>query len=266
MAFVERVPHPALRPYVDRLWLSTPDAMKADGPERILPDGCIDLHLCLDAGPRLEVVGTMTRALVLEAPVKSTIVAVRFKPGGAVPFLRVNAADLTDLTIEATALDLPWLHWEAGEQHPADALLALETLLLRSLRDTPAPDRLIAHAVSRLLARSAPPVAELAKELGMSRQHLARRFQSQVGIAPKELSRIARMQRAVTLLQARPQAGIAGLALELGYYDQAHLAKDLRELSFATARDVREHAGSILPIRSLLPELESSACNPSRAT
>ena len=94
-------------------------------------------------------------------------------------------------------------------------------------------------------------VGELAADLGWTRQHLGRVFRQQVGIGPKELARICRLQRAVHRLQRTPDVELARVALELGYFDQAHMARDFRELAGVTPATVRAAAGSIFPIPSL---------------
>jgi methylphosphotriester-DNA--protein-cysteine methyltransferase len=114
-----------------------------------------------------------------------------------------------------------------------------------------APDPLVAHAVARLFSPAAPSTSALAAELGYSRQHLRRLFLHHVGLAPKELGRIARLQRAVDHLQRFPAHALARAAVALGYFDQAHLARELRLLAGISATDVRAHPGSIFPIRSL---------------
>ena len=55
------------------------------------------------------------------------------------------------------------------------------------------------------------------------------------------------MQRTIIALQDAPHVPLAGAAVALGYFDQAHMAKDFRELAGATPRE----AVSIFPIRSI---------------
>jgi AraC-like DNA-binding protein len=73
-----------------------------------------------------------------------------------------------------------------------------------------------------------------------------------VGVGPKQLARVARMQRSVDHLQRDVEREtLAGAAAELGYFDQAHMARDFRELAGLAPRDIRAARGSIFPIRSL---------------
>ncbi|MFY0538256.1 DUF6597 domain-containing transcriptional factor [Nannocystis pusilla] len=75
--------HPApreLADVVDAFWTRSVAAPQDGRSYRVLPDGCIDVIVHLVGSPRVEVVGAMTRALVVpDGP--SDIVAVRFRPG-----------------------------------------------------------------------------------------------------------------------------------------------------------------------------------------
>lgn len=251
MSYREILPHPALRAYVDRFWVQAADVASPLEPQHVLPDGCIDVlvnpsqHTC-------HVVGTMTRALVVSKPAAPTA-AVRFRPGGAVAFLGVAAYELTDRYLPAHDVGLPWLSPRALEaEHPAAAVQALEHALLLRLSSLQRPHPIAAAAVQACFGGTAPRVEQLARELGYTRQRLTRLLLEQVGIGAKELLRVGRLQRAVDQLQRAQGPSLAQAAVGLGYFDQAHLCRDFRELAGLSPGVVRASAGSIFPIRSLL--------------
>ena len=252
MSYRELLPHPALRPFVDRLWVSASDA--PTGPRRILPDGCIDLIVDLLDGARAQAVGTMTRAVMLRPAPAVRLVGVRFRPGGARPFLRLPADDLTDRVPDAADVGARWLAPErlAPLTDPDEAARALERTLLARLAVTPPPDPIVAYTVQALFGPAAPTVAALERRTGWSRQHLGRVFRREVGVSPKQLARVARMQRAVGELHRDPRGGLADTAARLGYFDQAHMALEFRQLVGLTPAQARAAAGSIFPIPSLL--------------
>ncbi|MCW2852703.1 MAG: transcriptional regulator, partial [Nocardioides sp.] len=70
----------------------------------------------------------------------------------------------------------------------------------------------------------------LADEIGWSRGYFARLFALEYGLRPKETARIARFARAKVAAE-RPGAGLAGVAAACGYADQAHLAREWRDLA-----------------------------------
>jgi AraC-like DNA-binding protein len=226
------------------------------GPRPILPDGCIDLILDLTRG-NAGIVGAMTRAVVFDPkkPVRSE--AVRFRPGGAVPFFGVSADELTDRVVESTEIiGARWLAPAFLDEFAflGEAVRMLERCLLGRLQAIRAPDPIVAYAVSRLFGPAPPSIATLSRQTGWSRQHLGRVFRSQVGVTPKQLSRVARLQRAIDDLQRGRAASLADLALRLGYFDQAHMARDFRELAGVTPLIARASADSIFPIRSLFAQ------------
>lgn len=254
MPYHELIPHPALRPFVDRFWtnVGSPGAR----PRRILPDGCIDIIVDLASGGDARVVGAMTRAAVLKSIEPVRAVAVRFRPVGAVPFLRAPAHELTDRMVDRADLALGWL--EPGRllafSDLGDAARYLERVLLGRLAAAPPPHPIVDHAARVLFRPDPPAIAALQREVGWTRQHLARMFQHHIGVAPKLLGRVARMQLAVAELVRRPQASLADLALRAGYFDQAHMALDFRDLVGVTPSQAAASPGAILPIRSLFDE------------
>jgi AraC-like DNA-binding protein len=191
--------------------------------------------------------------LLVAATPAARIVAVRFRPGGAAPFLALPAHELTDRRVDSTELGLGWL--APARLHDAPdldtAVRVLERELLGRLSAVAAPDALVVHAVGLLLAPAPPPVDALARRIGWSRQHLRRAFRAHVGIGPKEFGRIARLQRALQGLQAR-DGSMAATATDVGYFDQAHMARDFRALAGVTPLYAQGARGSIFPIHSLL--------------
>lgn len=132
------------------------------------------------------------------------------------------------------------LHQASG--WPARFAILDELFVDRFARARPAsPD--VAWAWRRLRAADGRlRVSELAEELRCSRRHLTARFNEQVGLPPKTLARLCRFGRATRLLGGGPSTreldGAAGappslteIALECGYYDQAHLNRDFREFA-----------------------------------
>ena len=78
-------------------------------------------------------------------------------------------------------------------------------------------------------------VADLARDVGWSRQHLARRFGDEFGLRPRLAGRVLRFERARRMLTSTPSfVSIAQVAAACGYYDQSHLTHDFVELAGCT--------------------------------
>ena len=238
-AYTEHVPPAILREHVECFW-TRGSSDRPNEPYLVLPDGSIDIVLGYrpsDSGapPELAMaVGTMTRALTLSAADPTEWVGVRFWPGRALPFLGIPASELTDLRVDIAQL---WPDPDARlDPLRAGALPGLlatfQRLLERRLSSSQPVDRTVDEAV-RAILRSAGnlSIAALAPALGVTRQHLARRFAMHVGIPPKMFARVVRVRRAIAKARVAAHVDWAALALDAGYYDQSHLAGEVRELT-----------------------------------
>lgn len=93
---------------------------------------------------------------------------------------------------------------------------------------------LVAEATRRLSCAS---VRTVANDLGISERHLRRLFGRVVGMSPKQFERIARFERAVRSARTEPGATWTNIAAAAGYYDQAHLIGDFRQIAGTTPAD-----------------------------
>ncbi|MER5342032.1 helix-turn-helix transcriptional regulator [Streptomyces mirabilis] len=191
----------------------------------VLPDGCMDL---LWHEGRLLVAGPDTRAYVPEGAAGHWA-GVRFYPGTGPTFLGVPAHELRDLRVDLADL------WPASEVRrrtarvaaAADPVTALEQVALDRAAVTDPPDPLLREVVADLDAGRS--IAATADRLGLSARQLHRRSLTAFGYGPKTLARVLRLQRALAL--ARAGVPFAETAARSGFADQAHLARDVRELA-----------------------------------
>jgi AraC-like DNA-binding protein len=122
---------------------------------------------------------------------------------------------------------------EEARSWPARLGLVEEAIAVRLAAAPPAPAD-VAYAWRRLVVtRGRLSVQSLADELGCSRKHLAVRFREYVGLPPRLVARTMRFRHALTLLRVSP-ATIADVALDAGYYDEAHLYRDFSGFAGST--------------------------------
>lgn len=91
-----------------------------------------------------------------------------------------------------------------------------------------------AWALSLLRHRPDLDIAEIAREIGWSRKHLAERTKDAVGVGPRSFRRLLRFQLLTDSLRGISKPDWARLALEAGYYDQSHLIREFREFAELT--------------------------------
>jgi AraC-like DNA-binding protein len=246
-SYREYAPSEKLRPFVECFWSREPgETLEPASPSvhRVLPDGCIDVVLGFsgraDEPESAMAVGTMTRALVLDGGAwPECFVGVRFRPGKAAAFLTVPANELTDLRVP---IDDLWI--DAGEVRDAlsaragsvERLRALERVLAARVSPSVVSDQHdVDEAIRRIVdAGGSLGITRLAPALGVTRQHLARRFSQLVGVSPKTFARVVRLGRVIERARAVPPGEAinwSALALDVGYYDQSHLVDEFKELT-----------------------------------
>jgi AraC-like DNA-binding protein len=240
----EFAPHLALSGYVACLWTSRAVPAGAPVRRRILPDNCIDI-LWQDRVPLGFVAGMMSRSHLFETARPLLTVAVRFRPGAARAFFDLPLHELQD---GHPALDALWPRHEAeqlaaalweGGKTVAQQLATIDSFLLARLRTAaPAPgERLVRAAVGIIeTAQGNIRIEDLARSLGVSRQHLALQFRERVGLNAKTFAMVSRFRKAGETVRRQPGQPIdwAALALDCGYYDQSHLIHEFRLLADET--------------------------------
>jgi AraC-like DNA-binding protein len=111
----------------------------------------------------------------------------------------------------------------------------LDRFLIRRIAEARPVCGLVRHAWTRLRDTGGTiPVSTLAREAGWSRKHLINRFRVDIGLAPKTMARLLRFRRVVDRPSAELSSRWADVALDSGYFDQAHLNRDFRQFAGMT--------------------------------
>lgn len=163
---------------------------------------------------------------------------INFTPQGAWRFFGLPMHELADRMV---TLDDIW----GGEAETIRDRLAeapgwdrrfdlAEQLVLARVGPAPAGSAAVRFAYQRLLATGGNErIGAIARKLDWSRKHLAEKFHTEIGLAPKAVARIMRFNKALALVRAGGE-GLAGVAATCGYADQAHFAREFRDLAGET--------------------------------
>ncbi|ALG10414.1 AraC-like DNA-binding protein [Kibdelosporangium phytohabitans] len=243
-SYVERPPVPGLARVVRTVWI------QRIGPtayvQRHLPTGGVEVHFPVGGRPQL--VGPLTGPQVEVIPAHTTVLGVRFQPGTAPPLPTV----LDDLVDQRLGLTDLWgglvdrlVEAVARAGSPERALMYLQAHLLREFRTAGRVDPVVGEAVKALMPWHPVDLDTVASHLGLSTSQLRRRCVQAVGLSPKVLQRTLRFQGFLALAQAGVTAsgragadGVAGLAVDVGYADQAHLSRECLRLTGCTPRQL----------------------------
>ena len=254
-------PKPPLSKFVDNFWLYEGRETELK-PERILPTGTLELAINLRQNELLfhdaerpencsrfsgaVVSGAHGRSFAPAAAEETCIIGVHFKPGGAFPFLGLPAGELAD-----THVDLDTI-WGRSASRLRERLCQARTSAERFQLVQEALMSRLSHGMEQHYAVSAalemfwqnqagPTVREAANYLGLSQRRFIQVFKTEVGITPKLFSRIQRFQKTRTLIQQTHSPNWAGLAFDLGYFDQSHLIREFLEFSGLSPTDYLKH-------------------------
>lgn len=214
-----------------------------------LPDGRTTLFFrALEGGRKGDVwvAGPRMRAIFKSKTGLARTVILRFKPGWSVSLLGVAASELTDRIVP---LEDVW--GRAGRELCSELLAArsradvmdrvARAVAHRAGRPFETASGQLARRAVRLLEEGEVRVESVADRLGVTARHLRRAFTENVGIGPKEFARTVRLQRAVRM--AATSCDWARIAADAGYYDQAHLIADFRQLLGLTPGAFSRRAG-----------------------
>ena len=238
----------ALARFVEEVRMDAPPPGQAFEGVR-LPDGRTSLLFRAFEGGRtgdVWVAGPKMRAKFKTATGITRIVSLQFKPGWSVALLGVPASELTDRIVP---LDEVWGrvgHELCGDllaaRSPADEMAGIaRALALRAGRSFETTSGQLARRAVRLLEGGETRVESVADRLGVTARHLRRAFTENVGIGPKDFARTVRLQRAVRM--GATSSDWARIAAEAGYYDQAHLIAEFRQLVGLTPGAFFDRAG-----------------------
>jgi AraC-like DNA-binding protein len=231
-------PAPALRGVVRR----AADFQERSAPRRRLESPLVGVVLIVSLGPDMEIDGRPVGSFVAGVWDRPTLTGHYGEQAGYQLYLDLLAAQRL-LGVPASELanrlvpleDVVGMFAAELAEQLADAPCAHERhataqwLLASRLAADPPPTREVAYVLERLRAtRGAARVETLAGEVGWSRRHLAARFRDTVGLPPKAVGRLFRVEHAAQRLRAGDR--LADIAYEGGYADQAHFNRDFREL------------------------------------
>jgi AraC-like DNA-binding protein len=241
-AFTERRPPGRLGRYVESVWHARGQIPYRR--ERIAPTGSTVAGIVLgppirqtpDGGPDFLartgfLIGPHDRPVLNEPTAQTHVVGVVTTPIGCRAVFGVAPAAVRGRVVDLLAA------WPAGRAlraelgtagtDGADLLARTEAVLAAGLDESDRGLERVAAAVAALEADPARPVGDLAADLGISHGHLDREFTRVVGLGPRALARVLRVRRLLEQVDVRDRVAWSRLAAELGWYDQAHLIRDV---------------------------------------
>jgi AraC-like DNA-binding protein len=231
---VRRHPATALSYWIAHYWMIRWD-LRGCEPQLVESVPHPNVHVIFEPAASV-VCGVQTRKFSRVLEGQSQVFGIKFKPGGFRPFLKFAVSKLADRMVP--------VHRIFGND-----VKALQELALSSANETekvqaanaffhartPAPDKsveLAGQLVEGILDdREIKTVDDLVARSGLGKRSLQRLFNEYVGVSPKWVIRRYRLHELIERANEGEEPDWPQLALELGYFDQAHLINDFRSIT-----------------------------------
>ncbi|HUL16005.1 MAG TPA: helix-turn-helix domain-containing protein [Terriglobales bacterium] len=268
-------PGPPLSRFIEQLWYYQNEPT-SHSKERLMPDGCaslvinlaeeairvydpVDTHKMVRLG-RTVFNGPRTECMAIDTDEQVCVLGISFRPGGAAPFLELPTHELCNVCLN---LDDLWgrLAEEMRDRvlsapTPLAKLRVVETVLLQRLSGLWDEQPIVKYAISNIVqAPQTARIAEVVHATGFTSRRFIELFKRHVGMAPKLFCRVRRFQRVLRGITSGRPVSWTDIALDCGYFDQAHFIHDFREFSGVNpTKYLSDHSGfpghyNHLPIR-----------------
>jgi AraC-like DNA-binding protein len=252
-------PHPDLASFIKCYWTLEVPIQAGSQRQRILPDGYLEMFFILGDDikrytsedkfiiqPRFMVLGQITEPFFIEPTGYVNCFAVRFYPYGFANLVSMPIKDLanreTPLTLlfgEETANALGENITKADDTNARIKLI--ENFLFQRLNEQVAVDNIVKTTIDMMfLTRGNTTIKKMMKNDVSKRRQLERRFVKQIGISPKQLCRVIRLQTALKMMLNQQGETFAEIAYDSDYYDQAHFIKDFKDFTGTTPKEFFE--------------------------
>ncbi|MBX2841931.1 MAG: helix-turn-helix domain-containing protein [Flammeovirgaceae bacterium] len=249
MSFREISPSSEFSSYVDAYWIF--ENKEQNKHSRILPDGFVDI--IFNFGEKTETLpawnvglsGAMTRFREVQSLNNSSLMGVRFKPGGFLWPNNFPLASIKNTTILGT------------EFYPNFNSVFVEQLL--EIKSIPGKISLIERELHKIMIKDTNnsiytissvcssisssiqffSLSKLASIYNTSPRQLERKFKTKVGVTMKEYHSIERFKKVVDQIKNHPEKSLLDIAYHFGYTDHSHLTNDFKKIAGITPSQLR---------------------------
>jgi AraC-like DNA-binding protein len=217
--------------FIEHYWLIDWD-LRGQEPfvSEVLSHPCVQLAFEREKTAVFGVVSSMYSHLLKG---EGAVFGVKFRVGAFYPFVRFPISELTDKVLslqELFGVDGKALSAEILSQKDDEDMICIVEKFLTPL--LPEKDPIIEelNMIAELVAKDAEicKVEDLVARLPFSKRNLQRLFKQYVGVSPKWLIQRYRLHEAAE--QIAKSGDWARLAVDLGYFDQAHFIKDFKAM------------------------------------
>lgn len=249
-------PHKELETIVKYYWTLKVHFDPENQKQKIIPDGCIEMtfnfgdkikrftsELEYLLHPDAMVMGQRTKSYDILPNGDVDTFAICFYPHGFANFINTPLETIVDKEIPIAEL-FGKTEADELEKQITDAATTekrieiIETFLLARLNEQSTISNIVKSTVDAILKTNGTKnISNILNNNLSKRRQLERYFKKQIGISPKQLSKVIRLQATLHMLINKKNETLTELAYENEYFDQNHFIKDFKELIGVTPKE-----------------------------
>ena len=237
--YSEITPAERLQTYVQSFWRIKTEIDARPREIEVLPDGCFDIVIYISNGKNNQVflTGIWDKPIKVSTPAGSNVIGARLYPSAISILQNMSLAELKNISIELPVgilKKIPTLTLDLlfTSNDPLE-LLEFLTIYLTLLLDTQNTEsNMILNSL--LYSDTTDTIANISNQIGISERHLTRKLNEYFGIRTKTYLSILRFIKAKKTLISSKGTPLSHIAIDSGYYDQAHFTKEFKKYSGKT--------------------------------
>ncbi|MFD3002787.1 helix-turn-helix domain-containing protein [Pontibacter toksunensis] len=179
----------------------------------------------------------LTQPIWLKLTGRTRLIKIQFKSSGAQRFLPVNMEEFRN--VPSLDLEAVWggaikelLEQLEEASSDTERIGKLNGFLERRLLPQLDLVDYVDYTIQQMKACNGNmAIKGLEQKLGISTRQLERLFRARIGLSPKEMGKIIRLNGAFSSLEADPGISLTSLSYEAGYYDQSHFSRDFKSIA-----------------------------------
>ncbi len=239
MLYQEYTPSTSLGCYIDKYWVSKNYDHPAES--KILPDGYIDIVFDINeesnnySNNNIRISGMMTKFRHVICKQNSETFGIRFKAGQFNAISSFPISEIKNKVINASEI-LPNFNYTlldelTDKKSQSDKIQVIDRFLMNQLNWSNANNLILSVCASVNASFQTINLVHIAQKHHISLRQLERRFKIAVGVTMKEYHSIVRFSKTIESISQNPKKSLLHTAFDNGYFDHAHLTKDIYKMA-----------------------------------
>ncbi len=213
-----------------------------------IPDGCVDIFFKKDeSGTHVQVCGTVLERTELDYPKHNEYFGIRLMPGELPSNLDVSLKELVENQVELDQVirnkDVVKRIEDSRDWQESVRLFIGDVLSTKAKRnaETDEGKKKLAVGIRDAIIneKGVVQVSEIAESLGYSPRYINMVFGEYMGLSPKKFGKIMQLQETIQRINHEKSDFLTNVALEAGYFDQAHFIRDFKKYILMTPTEYR---------------------------